>query len=117
MTSRCVVDDLLCPRGVGERPQHVARAQIRESGVFPVGQFGDRNVGEYRFCFLAPAEPRQRVRAEELGFWSGAGAHGCFGEPVGEGQIREPDRAVGGFAEQVRDRAGGRSRRSMWRGA
>ena len=41
------------------------------------------------------------MRAQKLGFWSGAGAHGRFREPVGEGQIREPDSAVGGFDEQV----------------
>ena len=41
------------------------------------------------------------MRAQKLGFWSGACAHGCFREPVGEGQICEPDCAVGGFAEQA----------------
>ena len=59
------------------------------------------NLGEHRFGFLASAEPRQCMRAQELGFRSGAGAHCRFREPVGEGQIREPDSAVGGFDEQV----------------
>ena len=39
--------------------------------------------------------------AQELGFRSGAGAHRRFREPIGQGQIREPDRALGGFDEQV----------------
>ena len=61
----------------------------------------DRNVGEHLFGFLASAEPRQRMRAYELGFRSGAGAHRRFGEPVGKGQICQPDGALGGSDEQV----------------
>ena len=35
------------------------------------------------------------------GFRSGSGAHGRFRESIGEGQIRQPDSAVGGLDEQV----------------
>ncbi len=66
-----------------------------------VGQSGDGKVGEHYFCFFAAAEPRQCVRAQKSGFWSGSGTHGRFREPVGEEQIREPDSAVGGIAEQA----------------
>ena len=41
------------------------------------------------------------MRADELGFRSGAGAHCRFRESIGEGQIGEPNSAVCGFEEQV----------------
>ena len=41
------------------------------------------------------------MRAQEVGFRSGAGAHCRFRESIGEGQIRQPDSAVGGSDEQV----------------
>ena len=81
-----------------------------------VGQFSDRHVGEHRFCFLAPAEPRQCVRPQKLGFRPGVGAHGRIGEPVGERQIRKPDRAVGGLAEEVDVGREVGVDGSMWRG-
>ncbi len=41
------------------------------------------------------------MRANELGFRSRAGAHRRFGEPVGEGQVGQPDSALGRPDEQV----------------
>ena len=41
------------------------------------------------------------MRADEVGFRSGAGAHCRFRESIGEGQIREPNSAVGGSEQQV----------------
>jgi hypothetical protein len=69
--------------------------------VVAVGQLSDRNVGEHCFCFCAATEPRQCVCAQKLRFWSGVGVRGRFREPVGEGQVREPDSALGGFAKQA----------------
>jgi hypothetical protein len=69
--------------------------------VVVVGQLGDGNLDEYRFGFLTSAEPRQCVSAYELGFGSGAGVHCRLREPIGEGQIGQRDRTVGGFDEQV----------------
>ena len=60
-----------------------------------------RNLGKHRVGLLAPAEPRKCMCANEIRFRSRAGADCRFRESIGEGQIRQPDRAMGCPHEQV----------------
>ena len=100
--ARRVVDDFFRACGVTERPEQVARAKERESRAVAVGQLAGVNLGEHRVCLFATAKPRKSMRANDVRFQSRFDVAGRLRESIGQGQIRQPDGAVGCPDEQVR---------------
>ena len=59
------------------------------------------NLGQHRVGLFATAQPRKCVRTNKIRLRSRSGADCRFCKSIGQGQIRQPDGAVGCPDEQV----------------
>ncbi len=101
---RYLVDKCLRARGVGQCVHRVHATDEREPGMVGAGEAGRRNLGEHCVGLLATAEPRQIAAANDVRLGSAACTYRRFRQSIGERQIGQPHRAVGGPDEQVRVR-------------
>ncbi len=94
----------LASAGRRQGPQQVAGAQVGEPGALGVAEFRRVEPGEHVLGVLPAEQPGQRVRPQVAGFRAGTGRFGGGGQPFGQGQIGQPDGALGRPHQQRRVR-------------